>query len=153
VHYHLEALVLLARAAMDIAAGAFGQLLPAPFTRGRYDSLNDLVKRIAVDCGDLPLGIHYGALSEDPSSWLGILTSVGDRRGLRDKLAHQMEFPIAYAEFREGSEKERAFVFVTNNTSVPLETFVDDLRTGVVSGFLRLEDECLAALSGMGSLG
>jgi hypothetical protein len=148
VHYHLEAFVLLARAAMDIAAGAFGRLLPAPFKRGRYDSLNDLVKRIVVDCGDLPLGTYCRALSGDPSSWLGILTSVGERRGLRDKLAHQMEFPIDYREFRAGSEKERPFVFVTDDTTVPLEKFVDDLRTGVVSGFLRLEDECLEANPG-----
>ena len=44
-------------------------------------------------------------------------------------------------------------VFVTNDTTVPLEKFVKDLRTGVVSGFLRLEDECVAALSGVGSSG
>jgi hypothetical protein len=47
VHYHLEALVLFARSSLDIAAAAFGELLPSPFPRKRYDSFNDLLKAIA----------------------------------------------------------------------------------------------------------
>jgi hypothetical protein len=146
LHYHLNAFVLPARAAMDIAAGAFGHLVPPPCTRKRCDSLNDLVKRIQSEAANSELARYFSALSDDPASWLGILTSVGERRGLRDKLAHQMEFPIQYREVWHGSEKERPVVFVTDEVTVRLETFVDDLRVGVVSGFLKLEDECLASV-------
>jgi hypothetical protein len=48
---------------------------------------------------------------------------------------------------RVASEKERPVVFITNEITIPLETFIEDLRVGVVSGFLKLEDECLSAIA------
>ena len=143
VHYHLEALVLLARAAMDIAAGAFGPLLTPPFRRDRCDSLNDLVKGFESDGTGLPIGQYFRDLRQAPGSWLNILTSANGHRGLRDKLAHQMEFPIDYMELDPPSEKERAVVWVTRDLPVPLVSFVDGLRGGVVQGFMKLEEECL----------
>src|SRR5574341_1512504 len=46
VHYHLEALVLFARSALDIASCPFGALLPPPFRPKAFDSFNDLVKAL-----------------------------------------------------------------------------------------------------------
>lgn len=46
VHYHLEAMVLFARSAMDIASTIFGWNLPDPFPKGRYDSFNKIIKEI-----------------------------------------------------------------------------------------------------------
>lgn len=59
VHYHLEAFVLLARAAMDVASGAFAQLLPAPFRRNRCDRLNELVKRVRADLAESALANYF----------------------------------------------------------------------------------------------
>jgi hypothetical protein len=146
LHYHLEAFVLLARAAMDVASGAFSPLLPTPFRRKRCDSLNDLIKWVQADLAGSALAGYFGGLEVDPASWFSLLTSVGERRGLRDKVAHQTEFPIQYCELDQHSEKERPVVIVTDEIMVPLEKFIEDLRVGVVEGFLRLEDECLRAL-------
>jgi hypothetical protein len=147
VQYHLEAFILLARSAMDISAGIFGELLPAPFRAGRFDSLNDLVKRIRKDCPASDLAKHFDDLADDPESWMSILTSLGESRSLRDKLAHQIEFPIHYVELDERSEKERPIVRLSKTVAIPLEEFIEEVRTGIIAGFTRLEDECLGSLS------
>ncbi|MDB4884274.1 MAG: hypothetical protein JWL95_3040 [Gemmatimonadetes bacterium] len=146
VHYHLEAFVLLARASMDVTAGAFGLLLGAPFPSGRYDSFNDLVKTILKVMPESALGQYFVDISSQSTSWLTVLTSLGDRRGLRDKLAHQIEFPIEYVPVSEHSDRERPLVILSKDVALPLEEFVEMVRAGMIAGFLRLEDACLASL-------
>ncbi|KQQ24140.1 hypothetical protein ASF58_16280 [Methylobacterium sp. Leaf125] len=62
-------------------------------------------------------------------------------RALRDKVTHQIAFPIAYAELRLASEKESPVVRLSKTTTKPLDEFLDAVRDGVVANFLKLENE------------
>jgi hypothetical protein len=137
IHFYLEAMVLFARSAMDIASTAFGWTLPNPFPRKRYDSFNKLVKEV-VKVPSLRLSSFLQKLREEETSWLSIIAGTERGRSLRDKLAHQTEFPIEYIELTPNSEKRRAVVEIGKNM-VPLEDFINSLCVGVVSGFLEIE--------------
>jgi hypothetical protein len=143
VHYHLEAFVLLARSALDIGAGVFGELLPDPFPRKRYDSFNDLLKAIVKSANPPALAAGVQSWRDDKHSWLSIIADIEKGRSLRDKLAHQMGFPLAYAELNPISERESAVVIVSDNYQPPLPEFIERLRTGVVSCYLDFEAACL----------
>jgi hypothetical protein len=110
VHYHLEALVLFARASLDIAANMFGWLLPNPFPQMRCDSINTLLKNVQK-FGPAELQAYIRSLREADDSWLSIIAGTTRGRSLRDKLSHQIEFPIDYVEFRPTSEKRYAIVW------------------------------------------
>lgn len=135
--YHLEAMVLFARSAMDIASTVFGLTLPDPFKRKRYDSFNALVKDI-MKIESLELYGYFNNLRENKTSWLSIIADVDKGRSLRDKLAHQTSFPISYATLSANTEKRHAVVFI-NHEYVPLEKFIDSLCLGIIDGFLELE--------------
>jgi hypothetical protein len=147
VHYHLEAFVLLARAALDVSSGVFSALLPVPFRRKRMDSFNDLVKAVRADLPGTPLASHFEMTCADPHSWVSLIATGEHGRSLRDKLAHQTEFPLDYDELYPNSEKEYPVVVLDNTTAVPLDVFVDRIRDGVIEGFLQLETACLKALA------
>ena len=143
VQYHLEALVLFARSALDISATCFGELLPSPFVRKRYDSFNDLLKAVLKSGTPSHLASAVRSWRDDEHSWLSIVADIQRGRSLRDKLVHQMGFPIAYDELSPGSEKESAVVVLGGSYRLPLPHFIDRLRLGTVECYLAFELACL----------
>jgi len=143
LHYHLESIVLFARSALDIASGIFGELLPAPFQRKRFDSFNDLVKAITKGEERLVVVRCFKLLRSLPYSWLSLIASI-DKRSLRDKIAHQMGFPIEYMELNPNSEKESAVIILDRKEDhfLPLPLFINSLREGVIEGFSIFESIC-----------
>jgi hypothetical protein len=147
VQYHLEALVLFARSALDIGSACFGELLPPPFVRKRYDSFNDLLKAIVKTGNPSHLASTAKSWRDDEQSWLSIVADIQRGRSLRDKLAHQIEFPIAYEEIDSSSEKESAVVLLGDRYRIPLQQFIDKLRVGTVECYLAFESACSADAS------
>lgn len=134
---------------MDVASTAFGWTLPDPFRRKRYDSFNRLVK----DITRLPfyeLASIFQELRGDESSWLSIIAGAERGRSLRDKLAHQTEFPIDYTELNTNAEKRLAVVRVGDKT-IPLKEFINSLCVGVVDGFIEIENHSLRHIEGLNS--
>ncbi|MFC1855917.1 hypothetical protein ACFL2A_05190 [Thermodesulfobacteriota bacterium] len=146
VQYPLEACVLFARSAMDVASTIFGFSLPDPFNRKRYDSFNSLVKKCTKDTCELSISNNLRELRDNEKSWLSFIADTGKGRSIRDKIAHQTEFPIGYEELRESSEKEYAVVYVSNRSYMALNEFLDELCIGVINGFLMFERECISYL-------
>ncbi len=142
LNYHLEAFVLLARSALDISSTLFGWALPDPFPRNRYDSFNKLIKRLLSVGGQLEIASSFEKLRDDPKSWLSILVGRENGRSLRDKIAHQTEFPLEYMELNPPSEKESAVVFINDDCFLTLQEFINVVRFGVVEGFMSLEKIC-----------
>jgi len=142
IHYHLEAMVLFARSAMDIGSTIFGWTLPDPFPKRRYDSFNKVIKEITKNTS-LDLSEYINKLRENNTSWLSIIAGMERGRSLRDKLAHQTEFPIDYTELNPHSEKRYAVVRIDQNV-IPLEEFIDTFCCGVIKGYLEIEKCCLA---------
>ena len=103
-------MVLFARSALDIASRIFGELLPPPFQRKRFDSFNDLVKAITKGENRLLVALVFDILRSDPYSWLSLIADIEKGRSLRDKIVHQVGFPIEYMELSPNSEKESAVV-------------------------------------------
>ena len=147
VQYHLEALVLFARSALDIGSACFGELLPPPFVSKRYDSFNDLLKAIVKTGNPSHLASAIKSWRDDEHSWLSIVADIQRGRSLRDKLAHQIEFPLAYEELDSSSEKESAVVVLGRHYRIPLQQFIDKLRVGTVECYLVIESACLADAS------
>ena len=143
VNYHLEALVLFARSALDVASTIFGYLLPDPFTKKRYDSFNKLVKEITNHSDKMEFAPQFKAWRNDEVSWLSIISNTHKGRSLRDKITHQMDFPIDYQELHPPSEKETAIVWINRDNYLPLSDFVPILTHGVIDCFLMLETICL----------
>jgi len=142
VHYHLEAMVLFARSALDIASFLFGWTLPDPFTRKRYDSFNDLIKAILKGDRRLEISNYFETTRADEYSWLSLIAGIDRGRSLRDKIAHQTEFPIDYMELNPPSEKESPIVRLGKDRYLPLEEFIERLRMGVIRGYLGIERLC-----------
>jgi hypothetical protein len=142
IHYHLEASVLFARSALDIAANLFGWTLPDPFPRKRYDSFNDLVKTIMNGDKRLSIALYLEVERRDKYSWLSFVAGRERGRSLRDKIAHQTEFPIDYMELNPPSEKESAIVRLGDELFefLTLKQFIEELRGGVINSYLSLED-------------
>jgi hypothetical protein len=147
VNYHLDALVIFARSSLDIASTVFGFLLPDPFKKKHYDSLNSVVKEILKYDEIIEIAPYLAELIENKVSWLSIISNTHKGRGLRDKPAHEMEFPIDYMELNPPSEKRSAIVWIDSNHYLPLQEFVDELRVGTINGFLNLESLCLEQIT------
>lgn len=141
VHYHLEAMVLFARSAMDISSTIFGWTLPDPFPKRRYDSFNKIIKELIKEPTS-ELADYICKLRENNTSWLSIIAGKEKGRSLRDKLAHQTEFPIDYIELNPNSEKRYPVVKIDDDL-IPLEVFIDNLCSGVIKGYLEIEKHCL----------
>lgn len=141
VHYHLEAMILFARSAMDIASTTFGWTLPDPFPKKQYDSFNKVVKNISNNPPD-GLGDFITELRKNNMSWLSLMAGTSRGRSLRDKLSHQTSFPIEYLELFPPSEKESPVVRIGDNR-IPLEEFIDHFCHGVIEGYLNFERYCL----------
>ena len=149
VHYHLEAMILFARSALDIASFLVGWSLPDPFPRKRYDSFNDLIKNVLKEECRLSISDYFEKVRCDDLSWLSALAGITRGRSLRDKIAHQTEFPIDYRELNPPSEKESAIVWLGKGSDsfLPLEDFIEKLRIGVIEGYLCIEELCANYLS------
>lgn len=143
IQYHCEALVFFARSAMDLAAYAFGKLLPPPLSVKRADSFNDLLKAIAKQGPSLPLAILIENWRVAEPGWLPLIADLEKGRSLRDQLAHQKGFPIDYQDISLTSEKRSAFVILSGRKAVPLKALVEMLCMGVVEAFRAFEDVCL----------
>lgn len=142
IQYHCEALVFFARSAMDIAAYAFGKLLPPPLSVKRVDSFNDLLKAIVKQGPSHPLAILIENWRAAESGWLPLIANLEKGRSLRDQLAHQKGFPIDYQDISLTSEKRSAFVILSGSNAVPLKALVEMIRVGVVEAFRTFEDVC-----------
>lgn len=142
IQYHCEALIFFARSAMDLAAYAFGKLLPPPLSVKRSDSFNDLLKAIAKEGGNYPLATQIEDWRVTEPGWLPLIADMGKGRSLRDQLAHQKGFPIKYQDISLTSEKRSAFVILSGRKAVPLKALVEMLCVGVVEAFRTFEDVC-----------
>jgi hypothetical protein len=145
VHYDLEAFVLFARSALDVAATVFGYMLPSPFERKRFDSFNRMLKDIER-FGPADLQSYFDPLRKSVSSWVSVLSGLERGHSLRDKISHQTEFPLQYAELSAASEKEYAIVVLDDETAVALPQFIDSVRSGTLEGFRQLEDACMSGV-------
>lgn len=141
LYYHLEAMVLFARSAMDVASTAFGLTLPDPFVRKRYDSFNGLIKAIEK-LDSYPLAEYFKPLRKDDVSWVSVIAGTERGRSLRDKIAHQTDFPIDYIDIGEYTEKRHAVVLL-DSKKIPLPDFTRNLCLGVLNGYLKLEEQSL----------
>jgi hypothetical protein len=142
IQYHCEALVFFARSAMDIAAYAFGKLLPPPLSVKRVDSFNDLLKAIVTQGPNDPLAILIENWRAAEPGWLPLIANLEKGRSLRDQLAHQKGFPIDYQDISLTSEMRSAFVILSGRNAVPLKALVEMLRVGVTEAFRTFEDVC-----------
>jgi hypothetical protein len=142
INYHLESFVLIARSALDVASGVFGRLLPPPFKNGRYDSFNKLIKELQNHRSRLSRSDYFDELRANKKSWLSIISGHEKGRSLRDKIAHQTEFPLDYAELHPRSEKKSPIVILDKETWLVMDLFVDTLRRGVIECFIKLEKLC-----------
>jgi len=145
VGYDLEAMVLFARSALDIAARVFGTTLPDPFEKKRYDSFNDLVKKVLKQRAPESLHVYLEPLRKDESSWLSAISGSERGRSLRDQITHQTEFPLEYIRPRSEDEKMHAAVFF-GGRSPSLPDFVSNLTLGILDGFRHFETSCVAHL-------
>ncbi|WP_318475579.1 hypothetical protein [Photobacterium leiognathi] len=145
IHYHLESFVLLARSAMDVATGVIHKRLPYELKKNRYDSFNSLIKDLSKVEPKPEIAVYFEDLKKDPKSWVSIISDSTKGRSLRDKLAHQTDFPLDYAELNPPSEKESPIVWLDKENWLPLESFVNTLREGVIEGFMELEAECCSS--------
>lgn len=140
--YHLEAMVLFARSALDLGAYVFSYFL----LNKRYDSFNDFTKSLLKQDCFVELKDDLDSLSEIEYSWFRLLCGTAKGRALRDKIAHQTTIKIDYIEVDGKADKEFCHVIV-NDIPVPLDLFVDSIRVGLFKFFLCAEEEIIKQLS------
>lgn len=144
VQYHCEAMIFFARSSLDLAAYAFAQLLPPGLQPKRTDSFNDLLKSIVKSQGHNALVELVESWRNDETGWLPLVAEIEKGRSLRDQIAHQIGFPLAYRDISLASDKRTAVVTVGDNPPVELGALVERLRTGVTGAFIHLEKVCEA---------
>lgn len=141
--YHLEAMILFARSALDLGACVFSSFLSSSISQPSVDSFNDFSKRILKTADDSisELRDALRELEDDEDSWYRLLCGTSKGRSLRDKIAHQTIVHIDYRPIRPNSDKEFCHVIMDNYWhAVPLPDFVDRLCSGVVGFCLIAED-------------
>jgi len=147
LHYHLEAMILFFRSALDVISPVFSSLLPPPFKKARYDSFNKLTKKtISAYHGDI-FFTQLEQAKDDPASVISTLCGVTRGRALRDKIVHQTGFPIEYEDIGPHTEKRHAVVNITKEDSMPLIDFVDHIRLGTINLVIDFENHCCELLS------
>ncbi len=135
--YHLEAMILFGRSALDISAYIFAKFL----LNSRMDSFNHFRKALmnVSDPKVAPLKKILLCKQANKTSWLNILCGSKRGRSVRDKIAHQTIARIEYLETSSNSEKEYCHVVIYDKT-VPLEEFIDELCKGVIHFCISAED-------------
>lgn len=139
--YHLEAMILFGRSALDISAYVFSSFL----LRKRTDSFNKFCKSLkkASDSNLSDLKEEIESKESVETSWLNILRSSEKGRSVRDKVAHQTIAKIEYRKVRPTSEKEYCHV-VVKDKAIPLERFVEEVTESVTDFCLLAEDIILS---------
>ena len=139
--YHLEAMLLFGRSALDIFAYILAKTLFHPLGQKRIDSFNKFSKElIQSDCNELvDLKNFILESQEKATNWHQLLCGVKGR-ALRDKVAHQTIARIEYIETNPNSEKESCHIVVSDSSAVPLAEFVESLTGGVFQFCFIAED-------------
>lgn len=139
--YHLEAMILFARSALDMAAYVFSAFL----LKKRIDSYNKFCQSVK-NASDLKLTALREMINLKESidtSWLNILRGREKGHSLRDKIAHQTIVKIEYQKIRSTDEDLYCHV-VTRGKAIPLEEFVKEVVEGVIDFCLMAEDIVLS---------
>jgi len=138
--YHLEAMILFGRSALDLSAGVFSKFL----LDKKMDSFRDFYKALIKSANSelLTLKETLKSLSSDEPNWLNLLCSI-DGRSVRDKIAHQTIIKIEYREVKETSEKEYCHIIVKGN-AIPLNRFIEEVTSGVIDLCIQIEDLILS---------
>ena len=79
------------------------------------------------------------AARDEDRGWFGMLCGAERGRALRDKIAHQIEFPIGYEELDWPSEKESAIVILGQDKYLPLPDFLHRVTRGPLNMFCEFE--------------
>jgi hypothetical protein len=137
--YHLEATVLFARSALDLLSTVFGGLWPDTLKSKRYDSFNDFSKDLIKMHPQSAAAKILAAARDEDRGWFGMLCGAERGRALRDKIAHQIEFPIGYEELDWPSEKESAIVILGQDKYLPLPDFLHRVTRGPLNMFCEFE--------------
>lgn len=139
--YHLEAMILFGRSALDIAAYVFSTFL----LKKRTDSYNKFCQSIknTSDLKLLALREIINSKESIDTSWLNILRGSAKGRSLRDKIAHQTVVKIEYEKIKSNDEDLYCHV-VTKGKAIPLEEFVKEVIEGVIDFCLMAEDIVLS---------
>lgn len=141
LNFYLEAAVLYARAALDVATPVFSLLMPDPLPRKETDSFNEFTKRIANCDVESAIARRFKSLRNEEEQWFGWLVGYERGRSLRDKLVHQMEFPLDARELHSPSERETLVVRLGEGSLTPSK-FFDELLQGICSVFVDCEVQC-----------
>lgn len=141
--YHLEAMILFGRSALDIAAYVFSTFLLGK----RTDSFNKFCQSLMRTSNSNLLDLKEVIKSKESveTSWLNILRGSEKGRSVRDKIAHQTIVKIEYREIKPTSEKEYCHV-VVKDKAIPLEKFVEEVTEGVIDFCILAEDIILSLL-------
>jgi len=67
--------------------------------------------------------VILAAARDEDRGWSGMLCGAERGRALRDKIAHQIEFPIDYEELHPPSENESSIVRLERDKYPPLPDF------------------------------
>jgi hypothetical protein len=140
VQYHFKAMIFFARSALDLIAYVFAKLLPPPLNQKRTDSFNDLLRASVASDQHHALAELVEGWRTAEAGWLPLVADVEKGRSLRDRLAHQISFPLRYQEISLTTEKRSAVVAIGGNAPIPLDDLIERLRAGVVRAFLALEN-------------
>jgi len=135
--YHIEAMILFGRSALDVAAFVFSVFL----IERRTDSFHKLCKLLkkASDPNLLNLQKRIITAESVKTSWLNILRSHEKGRSVRDKIAHQTTIRIEYERIRPDWEDLFCHVAVEGQR-IFLEKFVDEVNNGVIDFCILAED-------------
>ena len=135
--YHLEAMILFGRSALDI----FTYVLTRLLFNSRMDSFNNFRKNLITDIEPklLPLRDIILSNQSDETSWLNIVCSNGQSRSVRDKIAHQTIVRIEYYPTDSKSDKEYCHVEI-NGKAILLDDFINEVCEGVFQFCISAED-------------
>ena len=137
ISYHLEAMILFGRSALDI----FTYVLTELFLNSRTDSFNSFRKTLITDIEPklLPLRDIILSKQSDETSWLNIVCSNEQSRSVRDKIAHQTIVRIEYYPTDSKSDKEYCHVEI-NGKAILLDDFINKVCEGVFQFCISAED-------------
>lgn len=127
--FYTESVILFARNALDIAATFFAKFL----LNVRTDSFNDLSRKLINAQSEKYASFknYFELVGDDSVHAFRLLCGVTKGRALRDIIVHQTNITIEYSEYKEGSEKEKLFVFVKNVPYFEFDEFLTNLCDGV----------------------
>ncbi|HJH31038.1 MAG TPA: hypothetical protein C5S50_02360 [Methanosarcinaceae archaeon] len=135
--YHLEAMILFGRSALDI----FTYVLTRLLLNSRMDSFNSFRKTLLTDIEPklLPLKEIILSNQSDETSWLNIVCSNEQLRSVRDTITHQTTARIEYYTTDSKSDREYCHVEI-NGKAILLDNFINEICEGVFQFCISAED-------------